>query len=127
MRRAQLSLVISGLRTGILDAALFFQMLPLFLLLVVMAHALGVSGREMLVIVPAALFAMAFVACWLASKRPSIRHGRVPAWPPPRLRRTDDRPVRGPVPLMKTKAERYQDLKDVLVRNWIVRSPPPSS
>ena len=114
-RRTQYELIRSGLATGILVVALFFQMLPFFLLLVVMAYALGVSGREMLVIVPTALFAMMFAACWLVSKR---THRRYPAWPPPRKRRTVNRPVRGPVVLMKTRAERYQDLKEVLGRVW---------
>ena len=72
------------------------------------------TGGAMLVIVPVLLFAMIFAACGLVSKRKQ----RVPDWPPPRIRRTDDRPVRGPVPLLKTKAERYQDLKEVLVRVW---------
>ena len=113
-RRTQFELIRSGLATGILVAALFFQILPFFLLMVVMAYAMGVTGGAMLVIVPVLLFAMIFAACGLVSKRKE----RVPDWPPPRIRRTDDRPVRGPVPLLKTKAERYQDLKEVLVRVW---------
>ena len=99
-RRTQFELIRSGLATGILVAALFFQMLPFFLLMVVMAYAMGVTGGAMLVIVPVLLFAMIFAACGLVSKRKQ----RVPDWPPPRIRRTDDRPVRGPVPLLKTKA-----------------------
>ena len=51
-RRTQFELIRSGLATGILVAALFFQMLPFFLLMVVMAYAMGVTGGAMLVIVP---------------------------------------------------------------------------
>ncbi len=91
-------------------------MLPFFLLLVVMAHALGISGGGMLVIVPVFLLAMIFAACWLASKR-TRRH--YPAWPPPRKRRARKRPVRpGAVALLKTRAERYQELRDVMRGVW---------
>ena len=76
-RRTQFELIRSGLATGILVAALFFQMLPFFLLMVVMAYAMGVTGGAMLVIVPVLLFAMIFAACGLVSKRKQ----RVPDWP----------------------------------------------
>ena len=126
MRRTQFERVRSGLGTGVLVVALFFQMLPFFLILVVMAHALGVSGGGMLAIVPALLFGMVFAACWLASKRPrvrpskrpSIHQGRVPARPPAKGRRTPDSPRRHTESLIKTRAERYQDLRDALVRAW---------
>ncbi len=102
--------------TGILVAALFFQMLPFFILLVVMAYAMGVTGPGMLVIVPVFLLAMMFAACWLASKR-TRRH--YPAWPPPRKRRTGNRRVRqAAVALLKTRAERYQELRDVMRGVW---------
>ena len=78
-RRTQCQLIRSGLATGILVAALFFQMLPFFLLMVVMAYAMGVTGGAMLVIVPVLLFAMIFAACGLVSKLKQ----RVPYWPPP--------------------------------------------
>jgi hypothetical protein len=78
-------LIRSGLAAGILVAALFFQMLPFFLLMVVMAYAMGVTGGAMLVIIPVLLFAMIFAACGLVSKRKQ----RVPDWPPPRIRRTN--------------------------------------
>ena len=44
-RRTQFELIRSGLATGILVAALLFQMLPFFLLMVVMAYAMGVTGN----------------------------------------------------------------------------------
>ncbi len=115
MRHIQFGLVINGLKAGILVVALGFQMLPFFLLLVVMAHALGVTGGRLLVIVPVFFLVMVFAACWLASK-----HTRpVPAWTPPnRVRRAVTRPVRGHAQLLKTRAERYRDLKDILVRAW---------
>lgn len=114
MRLTPFGLVRSGLGTVILVVALCFQMLPFMFLLLVMAHALGVSGRELLVSIPVFFFAMVFASCWLASKRTR----RLPAWPPPRLRRTANRPVRGHDVMMKTRAERYQDLKDVLKERW---------
>jgi len=107
-------MVRSALGIGILAVAFCFQMLPFLLLLVVMAHALGLSGGGLLVIIPVLFFVMVFAACWLASKRPR----RDSAWPPSRPRRGANRPVRGPVVLMKTRAERYQDLKDTLGRAW---------
>ena len=114
MRRAQFDLVRSGLGTGILVVALCFQMLPFFLLLTVMAHTMGVSGGGMLVIIPILLFAMLFAVCWLVSKRTQ----RVPDWPPPRKRRTINRRVRGAVALLRTRAEHYQELRDILGRVW---------
>ena len=116
MRRTQFELVRSSLGTGVLVVALCFQMLPFFLLLVVGAHAMGVTGGGMLAVVPTLLFAMVFAACWLASKRT-----RVPAPRPIMARRPLGRPVRrgrGSVVLLKTKAERYQDLRDVLGHAW---------
>ncbi len=104
--------------TGVLVVALFFQMLPFFLLLVVIAHALGVTGAGMLAVVPVLLFSMVFAACWLASKRTRARYGRFPAGPPSRARRTGPRPRWYAESLIKTRAERYQDLKDALVRAW---------
>ena len=118
-RRTQFDLIRSGLATGILVAALFFQMLPLFLLMVVMAYALGVTGGAMLFIVPVLLFAMVFAACGLAAKRASIRPGRAPAWPPPMRRQARKRPVRrAAVALLKTRAERYQELRDIMKGVW---------
>ena len=115
-RRTQFELVRSGLATGILVVALLFQMLPLFILLVVMAHAFGVSGGGMLVIVPVLLLAMMFAACWLAAKRTRRRY---PAWPPPRKWRTRNRRVRrGAMALLKTRAEHYQELRDVMRGVW---------
>lgn len=121
MRRTHFERVRSGLGTGVLVVALFFQMLPFFLILVVIAHALGVTGGGMLAVVPVLLFGMVFAACWLASKRPSIRHGRRPVRQPAMVRRTSDSPVyrgRHTESLLKTRAEHYQDLKDILVRAW---------
>ena len=121
MRHTYFSSIRSGLGTGVLVLALFFQMLPFFLLLIVIAYTMGVTGGGMLVIVPAPLLAMVFAACWLASKRSSLRHGRFPAPRPVMARRTPNRRVRrgrGPVVLLKTRAERYQDLKDILGRAW---------
>ncbi len=115
-RPTYFELVRSGLATGILVAALFFQMLPMFLLLMVMAYALGVTGGGMLFIVPVALLAMMVAACWLASKRTRRRY---PAWPPPRKRQIRRRPVRpAAVALLKTRAERYQELRDVMKGVW---------
>ncbi len=115
MRRTSFDIVKSGFGLGILVVALCFQMLPFFLLVVVMAHALGISGAGMLGIVPVLFLGMVLAACWLASKR--TRRG--PAWTPPiRVRRRTIKPVRDNVQLLKTRAERYQDLKDVLGRAW---------
>ena len=116
MRRTPFDLIRSGLATAILVAALFFQMLPLFLLMVVMAYALGVTGGAMLFLVPVTLFAMIFAACWLAAKRTRRRY---PAWPPPMRRQARRRPVRpAAVALLKTRAERYQELRDVMRGVW---------
>ena len=115
MRRTSFDLVKSGLGIGILVVALCFQMLPFFLLVVVMAHALGVSGGGMLVIVPVLFLVMVLAACWRASQRTRL----VAAWKPPRERRTLTRPGRGHAQLlMKTRAERYQDLKDIMKGDW---------
>ena len=111
MRNTQFSLVISSFKTGIVIVGLCFQMLPFFLLLVVIAHTLGVTGGGMLVIIPVLLFAMVFAACWLASKHTR----RFPNWPPAKLRRTATRPVKNDDVLMKTRAERYQDLKEIMM------------
>ena len=115
MRHISFGLLRSVLGTVILVVALCFQMLPFMFLMVVIAYALGVSGKEALVIIPVFFFAMVFASCWLASKRTP----RAPAWrPPPRSRRTRNRPVRDYEVLMKTRAERYQDLKNILVQRW---------
>lgn len=114
MRHTPFGLLRSGLGTSILVVALCFQMLPFLLLLVVMTHALGVTGGELLIIIPVFFFVMVFAACWLASKR--TRRG--PARPPPRVRRTARKPVANQDMLLKTRAERYQDLKDILSNTW---------
>ncbi len=102
------------LGAGVLVVALGFQMLPFFLLLVIAAFALGVSSGIMLAAIPVLFFTMVFASCWLAWKR--SRHG--PARPPSRAQKSAIRPRRGPVVLMKTRAERYQDLKDALGQAW---------
>ena len=114
MRYQQTGLIRSCLATGVLIVALCFQLLPIFLLLVVVAHALGESSGSMLAIIPVLFFVMVFAACWLASKR--TRHGPAPA--PARAARTTPKPRRDNVVLMKTRAERYQDLKNVLGQAW---------
>ena len=115
-RRTPFDLIRSGLAAAILVAALFFQMLPFFLLMVVLAYAMGVTGGAMLFIVPVLLFAMIFAACGLAAKRTRRRY---PAWPPPRKRRARSRPVRpAAVALLKTRAERYQELRDIMKGVW---------
>ena len=114
IRQVNFGLIRSGLGAVILVVAICFQLLPSFLLLVVAAHALGVSGGILLAIIPALFFVMVFALCWLASKR--ARH--VPARPPSRVRRAANRSARGPVVLLKTHAERYQDLRDILGRAW---------
>ncbi len=114
MRQIHLGWVRSGLGGFILVVALCFQMLPFFLLVIVMAHALGISGGRLLAVIPVFFFGMVFAACWLASKRTP----RGLARPLPRLRRTKNRFVRGPAVLLKTRAERYQDLKDILGQVW---------
>ncbi len=111
MRLTQFSLVISSFKTGIVVVGLCFQMLPFLLLLVVIAYSLGVSGKEALVIFPVFFLVMVFAACCLASKRTR----RVPTRPPPKLRRTAKRPVRDVEVLLKTRAERYQDLKEIMM------------
>ena len=124
MRYAQLGLLRSGLGTGILVVALFFQMLPFMLLLVVISHALGVSGGVMLIIIPVCFFAMVFASCWLAAKRAQqfpnrgFSNREFPR-PPPRSRPTSTKPPRNSdVVLMKTRAERYQDLRNALGNLW---------
>ena len=123
MRQTSFDLVKSGLKTGVLVVALGFQMLPFLLLVVVIAHTLGISGASMLAGVPVLFFALVFFACWLASRRPRL--GSAPL--PPRLSSASHvwawRPKSGPdrsapALLMKTRAERYQDLKDILGRTW---------
>lgn len=114
MRHTPFGLLRSVLGTVILVVALCFQMLPFLFLLLVMAHALGVSSREMLLIIPVFFFVMVFASCWLASKRTP----RAPAWLPSRVRRTANRPLMNQDVLLKTRAERYQDLKDILVERW---------
>jgi hypothetical protein len=117
MRQTPFDLAKSVLKVGILLAALGFQMLPFFLLLVVFAFAMGVTGGGMLGIIPVLFFAMVFAASWLASKRSRLVHAgptRLPspwAWRPKRRQRE-------PVILLKTRAERYWDLKDILSNNW---------
>ncbi len=114
MRQIQLGWVRSGLGGFILVVALCFQMLPFFLLVVVMAYALGISGGTFLAVIPVFFFGMVFAACWLASKRTP----KGPARPSPSLRRTKNRFARGPAVLLKTRAERYQDLRDILGKVW---------
>ena len=116
MRLTPFELLRSYLGTVILVLALCFQMLPFMFLLVVMAHTLGVSGREWLVFIPVFFFVMVFASCWLASKRTP----RAPAWPPPtpKVRRTATKPLRDHEVLMKTRAERYRDLKNILGERW---------
>ncbi len=73
------------------------------------------AGGIMLVIVPVLFIVMVLAACWRASKR--TRWGS--AWTPPRrVWRSTIKPVRRDVQLMKTRAERYQDLKNTLGRVW---------
>ncbi len=112
MRQTYFSSIKSGLGTGVLVVALFFQMLPFFLLLVVFAHFMGVTGGGMLAVIPVLLLGMVFAACWLASKRTR----GIPARPPARIRRIPKRRVwrrRDVAVLLKTRAERYQDLRDI--------------
>ena len=99
----------SRIGTGILVVALCFQMLPFYMLMVVIVFALGVTGAGMLVVAPVLFLALVFAACMLASKRVRLAPLR-----PPRPRRGTKRPVRDVDVLIKTRAERYQDLKDIL-------------
>ncbi len=110
MQMRQLELLRSRLGTGVVVVALCFQMLPFFFLMVVAAYALGVTGGGMLIITPVFFLAMIVAACWLASKRSRRAFER----PPPRPRKTARRPVPGDVVLIKTRAERYQDLKEII-------------
>ena len=117
MRRIQFGLLISYLGTGVLVAALFLQMLPFFFLLTVFAYAFGVSSGGLLAMIPVFFFVLVFAACWLTSKRPQ----RLPAWQPSSKQQTPKRHQpqrRRAVALMKTRAERYQDLRDILGRLW---------
>lgn len=118
MRRTSFDLVRSGLGIGILVVALCFQMLPFFLLVIVMAHALGISGEVSPVIFPILFFATVFALCWLASKRTSKRTRMGSPWRPPKVGRRATKPVRRESVLLKTRAERYRDLKDILGRIW---------
>jgi hypothetical protein len=118
MRRAQthFELIRNSLWIGTLVVALMFQMLPLFLLVMVMAFTMGVTGPGLLIVVPAALFAMLLAACWIASKRITRR---APAWRPAQERQAPKKPFRrGAVALLKTRAERYQELRDILGGDW---------
>jgi len=110
MLHRQFELAKSGLATGILVVALCFQMLPLFFLILVVAYGLGVSSAELLVIIPVAFLVMVVSASWLASKRTRRAFER----PPRRHPQTTTKPVPGDIVLIKTRAERYQDLKDIL-------------
>ncbi|MDA1089811.1 MAG: hypothetical protein O3A85_05805 [Proteobacteria bacterium] len=123
MRRISFELVKSGLKMGVLIVALGFQMLPFVLLVVVIAHTLGISGASMLAGVPVLFFAVVFVACWLASRRPRLGSAplsaRLSAAPHARAWQPKSRPGRAaPALLIKTRDERYQDLKDILGRTW---------
>ena len=122
MHRTQFEMVRSGLGTGVLVVALFFQMLPIFFLLMVMAHTLGVTGRGWLAVTPVLLLGMMFAACWLAAKRSPARLPKNPHraryWRPSWKRRSAQKRLRDPVVLMKTRAEHYQELKDILGRAW---------
>ncbi len=114
MGKIPFGLIRSGLGTGVLVVALCFQMLPFYLLVLVAAFALGVSSGSMLAIIPVLFFVMVFALCWLAAKR--VRHG--PARPPSKAGRVAPKPRRENVVLIKTRAERYQDLKDALGQAW---------
>ncbi len=114
MRRAQFELLKSGLATGILVVALCFQMLPIYMLLVVAAFALGVTGAGLFVFVPVLFLAMVVGACMVASKRIRLEPLRTPSRP----RRQSKRPIRDVDVLIKTRTERYQDLKDILKGGW---------
>jgi len=114
MLHRQFELAKSGLATGILVVALGFQMLPFFFLILVMAYGLGVSGAELLVSIPVVFLILVVAASWLASKRTR----RVFKRPPRRHPQTTTRPVPGDVVLIKTRDERYQDLKDILGQAW---------
>ncbi|NQV84654.1 MAG: hypothetical protein HQ494_12645 [Rhodospirillales bacterium] len=114
MRQLPFGFVRRCLGTGILIVALGFQMLPFFLLLVVAVHTLGVSSGRLLVFIPGLFLVMAVAFCWLASKR--TQHA--PARPPSKARRTENKPARGQVVLIKTRDERYQDLRDALSQAW---------
>ncbi|MFQ5763984.1 MAG: hypothetical protein ACE5GT_03570 [Rhodospirillales bacterium] len=111
MRHSQFGLVISSLKTGILVVALCLQMLPFLFFIVVVTHSLGVSSGGLLVVFPVFFFVVVFAVCWLASKQTR----RLPTWPPPKSRRTANRPVQNQDVLIKTRAERYQDLKEALM------------
>jgi len=118
MQQIPFSLIFTGLKTAVLAVALGFQMLPFFLLVVVAAHALDVTGREALAFVPMIFFAVVFAACWLTARRPHPgppaprqQSWRPESWPGHKWRQ-------GPELLIKTRAERYQDLKDILGRTW---------
>lgn len=104
----------SSLGTGILAVALCFQMLPFFFLMVVIEFALGVTGAGMLVTIPILFLALTIAVCGLASKR--TRYAPVISPSPPRRGR--NKPFNDPDVLIKTRAERYQDLKDILGRTW---------
>lgn len=114
MRKIQFGLIRSGLGTGVLVVALCFQMLPFFLLLVVAAFALGVTSGGLLAAIPVLFFVLVFALCWLAAK--GARRG--PAKPPFKTRRAANSFRRGPVVLLKTRAERYRDLRDALGQAW---------
>lgn len=111
MQHLEFRLVFSGFKTGILAVAVSLQLLPFFFFLVVVAHALGASGAGLLVAFPLFILAMIFGVCWLTSKHGRHRY----AWPPSELRRTTLMPVRNRDVLIKTRDERYEDLKDVFM------------
>ena len=119
MRQTPFDIAITVLKAGILLAALGFQMLPFFMLLVVFTFALGVTGGVMLGIIPVLFFAMVFCAGWLASKRSRLVYaGPFPQpSPSPWSWRPKSRSGQAPV-LLKSRAERYRDLKDILSNNW---------
>lgn len=119
MARLHFGMIKSSLRAGLLIVALCFQMLPFFMLLVVVAYNLGVTGGGALMAIPLLFFILVAVSCGLASKRTSISPGQAPDWTPPEPRRRAKRFRRDPVVvLMKSRAERYRDLQDILGQAW---------
>ncbi len=111
MLHRQFELVKSGLATGILVVALCFQMLPFFFLILVVAYGLGVPGPGLLLAVPALFLALVVGGSWLVSIRPR----QAPAMQVSKVPKAANRPRQEPDVLMKTRDERYQDLKDILV------------